>query len=543
MKRKNVLTVLATLVVLASGFFVTNYALLKGDIGLPVDNGLGGDGEIDVGGELETDGGGTFGGGEIDRGDGELIDLDADIIVPGGGGTDGGGDDTPEPEGDGPFVDAEQQQYQGGDDIAYNPNPGDDTGSDDDDGDGLTNDEEDDLGTYKNDSDSDNDGLNDGDEIDEGTDPLVYDTDGDSSEDGEEIDNGTDPLNPDSDEDGIEDGDESEMGTDPTDADTDGDGEDDGEEVDGDTDPLDAESNSISGTVIPDGLAVPGVRSPTSGVVTASGAIVGSGAVAVVTPIYNGESISGDDEEDEEETESTDEEVEEEDEETEVLADDEEDEEEEEEVVVVIDEEDEDDTTTVLDNDCIDPFVDTEDHWAEIKVCELYVQDVVDGKSTNLYVPNDYMTRAEFIKVLMGAAGFELGDASGLTESYTDVYVSDWYSPWIAMAESEGILRNQGGAYRPNDPVTRADAAVLTVRLAGLTLYGYTEADIDYFDVHTTDYFAYAVILSSDEVVMVEGEGNQSVIEGYGDGSFRPYSYMTRAEVATMLLRAQLAWF
>ncbi|MEK7146231.1 MAG: S-layer homology domain-containing protein, partial [Patescibacteria group bacterium] len=241
-----------------------------------------------------------------------------------------------------------------------------------------------------------------------------------------------------------------------------------------------------------------------------------------ITPDDDDESLSG---EEEEET-------------PEVIVDEEEEEEE-----VAEEETEDEDVVTVLDQDCIDPFVDTEGHWAEIKVCELYVQDVVDGKFTNLYVPNDYMTRAEFLKVLLGAAGFDEGDAGGLTESYTDVSSSDWYYSWIAMAENEGILRNQGGAYRPNEPITRADAAVLTVRLAGLTLYGYTASDIAYFDVKTTDYFAYAVILASDEVVMVEGEGEQSVIEGYSDGSFRPYSYMTRAEVATMLLRAQLAWF
>ncbi|MEK9157352.1 MAG: S-layer homology domain-containing protein, partial [Patescibacteria group bacterium] len=300
--------------------------------------------------------------------------------------------------------------------------------------------------------------------------------------------------------------------------DTDGDSINDGDENEAGTDPLvneDDEDGQIFSPYTPGGITV----SPLPDI--------------TLTPIEEEETVAEEETPAEEETVVDEETPAEE----ETVVDEEEEEE------VAEEETEDEDVVTVLDQDCIDPFVDTEGHWAEIKVCELYVQDVVDGKFTNLYVPNDYMTRAEFLKVLLGAAGFDEGDAGGLTESYTDVSSSDWYYSWIAMAENEGILRNQGGAYRPNEPITRADAAVLTVRLAGLTLYGYTASDIAYFDVKTTDYFAYAVILASDEVVMVEGEGEQSVIEGYSDGSFRPYSYMTRAEVATMLLRAQLAWF
>ncbi len=80
------------------------------------------------------------------------------------------------------------------------------------DGDGLSNDQEDGLGSGKNDWDSDDDGLSDGFEFEQqgtlGTDPLQYDTDGDGLSDGFEYHIGTRIDRKDSDQDGLEDGEE-----------------------------------------------------------------------------------------------------------------------------------------------------------------------------------------------------------------------------------------------------------------------------------------------------------------------------------------------
>lgn len=82
-------------------------------------------------------------------------------------------------------------------------------------------------------ADSDSDGLRDGDEIARKTNPLITDSDGDGLLDGEEITTYmTDPLNTDSDGDGLQDGDEvKKHSTKPNNADSDGDGLTDGNEV------------------------------------------------------------------------------------------------------------------------------------------------------------------------------------------------------------------------------------------------------------------------------------------------------------------------
>lgn len=121
------------------------------------------------------------------------------------------------------------------------------SGSADPDKDGLTNDEEKQFGTDKNNPDSDGDGLKDGEEIKTTyTQPGKPDTDGDGLSDGDEVRNTkTNPVKADTDGDGLSDGAElNTHKTDPLKADTDGDGLTDGAEVNTHkTDPLKADTD------------------------------------------------------------------------------------------------------------------------------------------------------------------------------------------------------------------------------------------------------------------------------------------------------------
>lgn len=192
---------------------------------------------------------------------------------------------------------------------------------------------------------------------------------------------------------------------------------------------------------------------------------------------------------------------------------------------------------------CKDPFTDTNGHWGEDIICRLYSAGIVIGRNPTSFVPDDNITRAEFLKMALLNAGFSVSGANGMSEDYPDVNPGDWFYPYVKIAESKGFLRNQGGDFHPNDKIKRGDAIVLSVRIARQTLYGYVQSDIRFNDVVTSDYFAYAVIIGSNtQVDMPDGE-TKSVIEGYSDGSFGPNNYISRAEAAAMTIRAYLAWY
>ncbi len=187
---------------------------------------------------------------------------------------------------------------------------------------------------------------------------------------------------------------------------------------------------------------------------------------------------------------------------------------------------------------CNTSFYDIIGHWGYNGICRLYKAGIVNGKTSTTFAPNDYITRAEFLKIALGNAGYTVNDATGLSETMLDVNDSDWYSPWIKIAENKGFLGNGGVNWYPNALLYRKDAVVIAVRIAKQTLYGFTQNDINFTDVFVSDYFAYAVILMNNTTV----EGSP-IISGYSNGQFGGSYHMTRAEVSAMIIRAYLAWY
>ncbi len=180
---------------------------------------------------------------------------------------------------------------------------------------------------------------------------------------------------------------------------------------------------------------------------------------------------------------------------------------------------------------CVDKFTDNDGHWAEQAICQLFQRGVVSGKTATLFDPDANITRAEFLKMIMLEAKLSPAYYSGLTVTkYSDVNPGDWYYNFVALADSKGYLwYPTNDQWLPNDPITRGDAILLAVRIAKLTLYGFTGDDSTFTDFDENTYQAYAIIL---------GE-QYAVITGYDDGSFRANNKISRAEAAIMTIRAK----
>jgi hypothetical protein len=96
------------------------------------------------------------------------------------------------------------------------------------------------------------------------------------------------------------------------------------------------------------------------------------------------------------------------------------------------------------------------------------------------------------------------------TIHYYDVRTTDWFYDYVTYATDEGYVEGYtDGYFRPNNYVTRAEALTILMRVADETLYDFDESDIDYFDVDVDDWFAYAVILG-DEAGIIEGYSDGS---------------------------------
>ena len=179
---------------------------------------------------------------------------------------------------------------------------------------------------------------------------------------------------------------------------------------------------------------------------------------------------------------------------------------------------------TVLPNNVVKPvgLTDLNDaKWAEPAIVHLYKKGIVSGYN-NRFEPNSNVTRAQFVKMILLAAGKSVDGT--YSNTFSDVSAQDWYAPYVSVAKQLGIIKGDNeGKFNPNSFITRQDMAVMIYRT--FSFYDANkECTLTDFDL-VSDY-------AKDAVELLSG---QKIINGYADGSFLPFNNATRAEAAQML--------
>lgn len=178
------------------------------------------------------------------------------------------------------------------------------------------------------------------------------------------------------------------------------------------------------------------------------------------------------------------------------------------------------------DSGCEHPFIDVAGHWAEESICFLYNEGVIEGYSDRNFDPSGEITRAEFLKISLLNLGYNAYSVQ--EEEFTDTHPGDWFYQYVTFARSKGFITGYSdGSFHPNDPIARAEALTMIMNIAGIIDYDVSSTITSFYDVDSDDWFAYAVAVGTE----------YEIIEGYGDGSFRPYSSLTRAEATVIAER------
>jgi len=180
-------------------------------------------------------------------------------------------------------------------------------------------------------------------------------------------------------------------------------------------------------------------------------------------------------------------------------------------------------------------FNDIAGHWAESYINQIADLGIVSGKQAGLFAPNDLMTRAELIKVAINAFGFEVPEIVTV-KPFVDVGVEVWYAPYIQAAKENAIVQGDGTRFNPNQPVTRAETLKILIEAAGfIDVFENYQANyaskvgwtyVFFPDVPIGEWYARYVAYAKDF----------EIVSGYPDNTFRPGNPVTRAEVAKMVL-------
>lgn len=171
----------------------------------------------------------------------------------------------------------------------------------------------------------------------------------------------------------------------------------------------------------------------------------------------------------------------------------------------------------------LSPLTDISEHWAEDYIQELYEDGVVSGYGAGRFGPDDTLTRAQIVKIAVLA--FEL-PRSGAEEKFNDVNGEDWFADYVGVAAELAIVNGYSdGSFKPNNPVTRAEALKVILEAAGEQTEGALSPNFS--DVNTVnDWFA-------SYTAYAKATG---LLSGYEDGSFRGNQSITRAEVCKIVV-------
>lgn len=170
-------------------------------------------------------------------------------------------------------------------------------------------------------------------------------------------------------------------------------------------------------------------------------------------------------------------------------------------------------------------FPDIENHWAKDYIEEAKAKNIVTGDEKGNFNPENSVTRAELIAMLMRAVGGENVSYDG---TFSDVGENDWYAPVIAKALSLGII-SEDTKFRPNDSVTREEMCKMIVNVYTI-LNGEIEpeAEINFADGED---------ISSWAEDFIKKAVSAGIMNGIDETTFSPKSGATRAQAATVICR------
>ncbi|WP_198592161.1 S-layer homology domain-containing protein [Kyrpidia spormannii] len=171
-------------------------------------------------------------------------------------------------------------------------------------------------------------------------------------------------------------------------------------------------------------------------------------------------------------------------------------------------------------------FTDIKGHWAEALIREA-ARGWVTGFPDGTFRPDQPVTRGEFAVMAMKAFGWAPTEGPSLPYLDRDG-IPDWARDAVAAGTVLGVLKGyDDGYFRPDRLISRAELGVIIAKAAGLPVMA---------GAHTTFADDSAIPEWARRFVAVAQEAG--LLVGRGDNQFEPEGLTTRAETVAVLLKA-----
>lgn len=171
------------------------------------------------------------------------------------------------------------------------------------------------------------------------------------------------------------------------------------------------------------------------------------------------------------------------------------------------------------------PFTDIDSvWWAGEAITALYDRKLINGSGENKFNPNDFITREEFVKIVVSAMGLSLDNDKSV---FADVSDEAWYKPFVNAAYKAGVISGAGdNIFGSGENIKRQDMAKILYSVTGISKQ---ENEKSFNDADLIDDYAL------DAVKALSGVG---IIQGNENNEFLPNEYSTRAEAVCVIYRS-----
>ncbi len=169
-----------------------------------------------------------------------------------------------------------------------------------------------------------------------------------------------------------------------------------------------------------------------------------------------------------------------------------------------------------------------EDHENFDAIEYLDDHDVINGYEDGTFGPDNSVTRAEAIKIILNA--LEIETESGLDEFFPDVETADWFFDHVMTAyENDYVSGYNDGEFKPSDEVSLSETLKILLLAADVELEDNISTDV-FNDVDNDDWFASHMLYAKE----------MNIIISDNDFNVYPSQDMTRAAFAEVVYRMMI---
>jgi len=151
------------------------------------------------------------------------------------------------------------------------------------------------------------------------------------------------------------------------------------------------------------------------------------------------------------------------------------------------------------------PFTDDLNQWSKTYIETLYKNCIINGRTDTLFQPGDNIRRAELVKIALKS--FKIPTAP-YEKLFRDVSENDWFAPYVTAGAITGIVEgyvtdpSKLPFFKPDRPVTRAEALKIILKAKGVTDFGNFRSR--FYDVRKGDWF-FPYVTYIENIGIIEG--------------------------------------